>query len=207
MRAVLAVGLLVAAATLAVRTPAGAGPFDWGYTGGGDPTRAPDSRDHWHCKAHFSLHHDWLNSAVEQLDAQTVMYRQDASTCGSSTDIVWVQTALNGIDGGEHIAEATCAVHVTWGVCDQFWALVDQPGHYVAALAYGSPDPSGWYSRNLQRSLRHLVGRTAGLHPWTGPLNASFGAMNVAVVPNGTPGWLTYLAFDSFQAGLVDGNV
>lgn len=201
-------GVLVVAVSLVAATSAvESSPYDWGYTGGSDSTRAPDSRDHWHCKTNFGLHHDWLNSAVEQLDAQTVMDRYDASSCGSSTDVVWVQTELNGIDGGEYIAQTLCATHVAWGVCDQFWSLIDQPWHYAAAFTYGGSDPSGWYSRNLQKTMRHQVGRTAGLHPWDGGLSSTFGAMNEATIPNGTPSWLTYLAFTSFQVGLVNGNV
>lgn len=206
-RATIVVGVLLAVA-LAPRTPVAAeSAFDWGYTGGSDPNRAPDSRDHWHCKTNFGLHHDWLNSAMEQLDVQTVMYRQDASSCGSSTDVVWVQTALGGIDGGEYVAKTTCVDHVSWGVCDQFWVLIDQPWYYAAAFTYGSSDPGTWYARNLQARMRHEVGHTAGLHHWGGSLTSGFGAMNSATIPNGTSGWLTYLAYASFHEDLIDGNV
>lgn len=205
-RASIALGVLVAAALVAGSTAA-AGPGDWGYTGGGDQTRAPDSRDHWHCKANFDLHHDWLDSAMEQLDVQTVMYRQDAGSCGSSTDVVWVKTALGGIDGGEYTSRTLCATHVSWGVCDQFWVQVDQPWYFLAAFSYGASDPGGWYSRNLQATLRHEVGRTAGLHPYEGNLNPGYGAMNQATIPNGTPGWLAYLAYTSTHVNLIDGHL
>jgi hypothetical protein len=200
---------LVVLSVLLLASPAAAGPYDWGYLGGSDPTRAPDSRGHSHCKDHFDLHASELNAAMSQLEDQTVMWRVDAASCTSATDVVWIKTDLYGIDGGELAAKTVCASHVSWGVCEQHWVLIDQPLHYVLANtgAYGGSDPGGWYSLNLQKTMRHHVGRTAGLHPHTGSLSSTFGAMNQAWVPNGTSGWLTYLAYQPFQVDLIDGNV
>ena len=203
----MALSFLLAVAAVPATTAGADSPYDWGYTGGSDPSRAPDSRDHWHCKTYFDIHHDWLNSAVEQLDGQTVMDRYDASSCGTSTDVVWIKSELDGIDGGEYRARSLCATHVSWGVCDQFWTQVDQPWFYVAAFSQGASDPSDWYSRNIQMAMRHEIGHTAGLHHYTGSLSSTYGVMNTVLVPNGTPGWLGYLAYKAFHEQLVDGNM
>jgi hypothetical protein len=187
--------------------PAAAGPYDYGYQGGAAPTRRPDSRDHWHCKSYFDLHHDWLDSSMEQLDQQTVMWRADAAACGSATDVVWMKTGLNGIDGGESLAATVCVAHAAWGVCDQAWVLVDQPLHFALARSLGGSDPGGWYTANLLKTLLHELGHTAGLHHASGPLSPTWGPMNTAAIPVGTPNWATYLAYKPFQVGLIDANV
>jgi hypothetical protein len=204
--AAISLALLVAALLVgAVARPAAAdSPYDYGYTGGSDPVRTPDNRNHAYCQDHFDLHEDWQDAAMGQLDAQTVMSDDLQGSCTSATDVVWIKTALDGIDGGESIAKTTCATHVSWGVCDQAWVQIDQPQHYVLSATYGGGNPSGWYSLNLQVTMRHELGHTAGLHHWTGALSSTFGAMNIAFVPNGTSGWLTYLAYRPFQVDLID---
>lgn len=188
-------------------SPAAAGPYDYGYTGGSDPVRAPDNRAHDYCKDNFDVHQGWLDSAMDQLAGQTVMSDVALGSCASSTDVVWVKTALNGIDGGEFVAKTMCTSHVSWGVCNQAWVLVDQPKHYVLSSVYGGSDPNAWYTLNLQVTLRHELGHTAGLHHWSGALSSSYGAMNGAYVPNGTSGWLAYLAYQPFQVDLIDDHL
>jgi hypothetical protein len=200
------------AATLALvavlgTQPASAGPYDYGYQGGSDPVREPDSRDHSHCKSHFDLHHDWLDSSMAQLGQQTVMWRVNAPSCGSSTDVVWIKTGLNGIDGGESVAKTVCVAHVSWGVCDQAWVFVDQPLHFALALSHGGGNPGGWYTANLLMTFLHEIGHTAGLHHALGPLSPTWGPMNTAFIPNGTPNWASYLAYKPFQTALIDANV
>jgi hypothetical protein len=202
------VAVVLAASLLAlVSAPVGAGPYDYGYTGGSDPVREPDNRSHSHCKTYFDVHHDWLNSTMAQLDSQTVMSKVDHGSCTSHTDVVWYKTALNGIDGGESVASTACVAHVSWGICEQSWVLVDQPLHFELALALGGGNPGGWYTANLLKTLLHEVGHTAGLHHATGPLSPTWGPMNTAFIPNGTPDWAAYLAYKPFQTGLIDANV
>lgn len=206
----LAMGLGVAALLLGSAPPAAYAdsPYDYGYTGGDDRNRQPDSRDHWHCKNYFDIHQDWLNSAMSQLDAQTVMYRQDSSSCGSLTDVVWIKTALNAIAGGQLVGRSTCASHVSWGVCEQFWIEIDQPLHYVLAFSLGPSDPGAWYDLNLTQTLRHELGHSAGLHHGpAGDLNPTWGAMIVAWIPNGNPNWLIYLAYQTFQVNLINSHL
>lgn len=202
-------GVIAAIAVLGIVgvAPADAGPYDYGYQGGSDPVRKPDSRDHWHCKTHFDIHHDWLNSSMSQLGQQTVMWRVDASACSSSTDVAWIKTGLYGIDGGESVGKTFCVAHVSWGVCDQAWVLVDQPLHFQLALSLGGSDPGGWYTANLLMTLLHELGHTAGLHHATGPLSPTWGPMNSAFIPTGTSNWATYLAYKPFQTALIDANV
>ena len=202
VRLLLAAVIAVSAAS--VSASAGAGPTDYGYTGGSDPVRAPDSTDHWHCKDEFGIHHSYLNSAMQQLDDQTVMDRYDAGSCGSATDVVWVKTVLGGIDGGATEAKTVCVSHVSWGVCDQHWVLIDQPSIYARAFTDGSSDPGHWYAVNIQKTMRHELGHTAGLHHSTGSLNSTYQVMNTADVPNSNSSWLTYLAYAGLHEDLID---
>lgn len=184
-------------------------PTDWGYTGGSDPIRAPDSRDHWHCKTHYPIEHQLLNSAMTQLDAQTVLSRNDSSSCGSSTDVVWVKTALCGIRNCGAYGKTICVSHAYWGVCDQFWVLIDQPLHYVQALTRpdAASNPGHWYSVNIQLTMRHELGHSAGLHHYTGPLHPYYGTMNSATVPNSVPGYLYYLLWGPIHMWLINSHM
>lgn len=166
--------IVVTIATASLGIPAAADtPYSYGYTGGSDPIRQPDSRDHWHCKDNFDTHRDWLDSAMSQLANQTVMSRSDASTCGSATDVVWVKTVLNALSNGASVGRTTCVSHVAWGVCDQFWIQIDQPKHFQLSASLGSSDPTGWYTINLQATMRHELGHSAGLHHYDGELDSS----------------------------------
>lgn len=205
-RAVVA-AVVVTAWLLPAAAASSEGPTSYGYTGGVDPVRAPDSRDHWHCKDNFDVNQDWLDSAMTQLDSQTVMSRHDAASCGSATDVVWVKTALNGLSGGASTGRATCVSHVAWGVCEQFWVQIDQPKHFVLAASEGGSNPSGWYSVNLQATMRHELGHTAGLHHYDGELDSAYGAMNSSWIPNGYSYTFQCLAYAGFQVTLINDHL
>lgn len=203
------VGSLTLALSIAVAPPAAADWYQYGYTGGSDPIRFPDGNDHWYCKNYFDQHHEWIDAAMSQLDSQTDMYDVGSSSCSSSTDVVWVKTELNGIFGGEAVGAAECVAHVTWGVCDQYWLMIDQPQHFFAAYTNGGSDPGNWYSVNLQQTMRHELGHTAGLHHLSasGGLNPTVGAMISAWIPNGTSGWWAYFIYAPFQVGFINDYV
>jgi len=210
MRCVVLILLLLApSAVLLDRGVAEAGPNDWGYIGGSHPIRAPDSRDHWACKnGSVNLgERAHLDAALDQLASQTVMTAHQSSTCGSATDVVWIATGQDGIDGA--LGRAVCVKHASWGVCEQFWVFYDPAMHFLAAFDQCSSDQcvADSYRLNLILTYRHELGHTAGLHHYVGLLSRPYGTMNSSWLPRGHPDWLWYLVYGDIHALLIDAHM
>jgi hypothetical protein len=153
---ILGVAAIVSAIALTPAQSASADPF--GGEPGGYPWRA-DSRDHWYC-FHPSIPggSQWVfHDAMANLDAQTVMWDRFASSCGSSTDIIY----MDNPDLGYGIAGAALCWTLAPGsssVCDQFWVALDP--WEIANFWQPTYAP---LDTHIQQNIRHETGHTTGL--------------------------------------------
>lgn len=209
-------------------------PYDWGYTGGSDPIRSPDDQEHRSCEFGSTTLSARMSGAMTNLDGQTDMWDLFDNPCQSFTDVLWVETGLNGAAGAYGYTE--CLTHSAWGVCDQFAIYVDPALHYFQALdscgaRYASGTPAynscvAWeYDVNLELTFRHELGHSAGLHHyynyvWMPPfwvyndysqlpmLTSSWRTMVSAWVPYGAGHTkANFTAYNSTHVGLINANV
>lgn len=135
------------------------------------------------------------------------MTAHHSSACGTSTDVVWIEAELNGLDGA--LSQAICVKHASWGVCDQFWVFYDPAMNFLTALDRCSTNQcvAHTYRINLVLTYRHELGYTAGLHHYVGSLNKSYGTMNSNWVPQNHPDWLWFLVYGGIHVLLIDLNM
>ncbi len=134
-----------------------ADPYGWpnpGYT--------PDGYDHGDCYSSVpSADQFYMAEAMEYLDSRTNLYNYHSSTCGDSTDVVWVPSDLPGSRGA-----AVCArwASYEYRVCDQFWLQYDTAQIYSETLTYNTDgDNGGNFYANFRKTLRHELGHSVGL--------------------------------------------
>lgn len=165
--------VLAVLAALALVTSISAGTAAADPYGSPNPGLYPDSKDHWFCfdASVPASERPRISASMSYLDDRTNMYDVYTASCGTSTDVVWVYGSPIIVDGYSYYGYTTCAVWVyePWGVCDQFWVLVDQPLHFARTVACGSSGTV--YDLNLITTIRHELGHTAGLShaAYTGP--------------------------------------
>lgn len=149
-------------------------PYDFGYTGGNDPIRAPDDREHRDCDFGTLPLAGRFRAGMQNLDGQTVMWDLFDLPCRPYTDVVWIERPLGGVPLSA-LGYTSCQSHAYWGVCDQFAVQIDPTQHFLAALgSCASRFPSGtsqyntcvaWeYDVNLEMTIRHELGHSVGLH-------------------------------------------
>ena len=126
--------------------------------------------------------------------------------------------------------------HSAWGVCDQFWPVIDLTLHFFEALSSrGARYVSGsgtfntcvaWeYDVTLDLTIRHELGHSAGLHHyWNYVFNPPFYVYNVySQPPQLTSSWRTmvsawvpygaghtksnFLGYNSTHVGIINANV
>lgn len=136
--------------------PAAADPFGWEP---GAPNLLADSLDHWYCTpAIAESNRTHYNSAMAHLDAATDLYDVNSGdSCGSSTDVAFIETDLNGPLGR---AQCVSAVPNTL-LCDSAWVLVDNAEHWSTAAYCGSS--AAELTGNFIITTRHELGHTVGL--------------------------------------------
>lgn len=164
------------AAVLAGHSIAGAD--NYGYVSG-YPNRFPDDTSSHYCFRDVAAQadRDRINFAEGVLDSQTVMYDQYVTTCGVSTDAAWEFTDWcdTPFPSGCPLGYTPCEYHSFWGICDRFGVYIDPYEHYFIALE------EGFYGQNLNLSVCHELGHSAGLwHLTTDPATPSGRCMNSA---------------------------
>lgn len=166
-RFVALVGILGA---LLVSDPAAADPF--GGQPGGPPYRA-DGADHWYCFYNITgSERDPYNAAMEYLDSATDMYDVFTPTCGTSTDVMFLNNP--NLDPG--VAGLTlCVAPLAAPVCDGFWIATDSQ-EYFWYLGPGSAP----FDVHVGQNIRHEVGHSVGLSH----SDTTYSAMRSGVLPD-----------------------
>lgn len=188
---------------------------DYGYPGGTSPLRYPDSADHWYCFRNVASGTDQnrIHTAMGILDSQTEMYDVYTATCGTSTDAAWEFVGWCQIPGGSGcpLGRTVCEQHVFWGVCDRFGVYIDATTHYFSAIdwvnAHGG-DVGYSFNVNLNMSVCHELGHSAGLHHITGPLDPPVRCMNSAWIAP-TNGWeeLNYVMYSDHHVWHINNYI
>lgn len=140
------------------------------------------------------------------LDSRTIMSDAYTSQCtddGIATDVAWIKDGT--YNSTEPLGYAPCVHYQSSTVCDGFWAIIYQAGHYVVT---GDCNGGGdMYERNMKVSMRHELGHTVGLHhypPTNGLCEAPFGtdAMVSDWIPRGYTN--EFYDYNSTHKGEVD---
>jgi hypothetical protein len=152
----------LALVTLAVGgTPAKADPF--GYPAQG---YVADGADHWYC-INTGMDTDnvnRINAAMANLDTQTDMYDVYTSTCGTSTDILWIRNdSMVDPYGNPARGVTNCLTWASWGVCDQYWIQFNQLEVFYEAVTYYPNDIGNNFGINMAKTLCHELGHSTGL--------------------------------------------
>ncbi len=163
------IGVFFVAAVCGMGLNAGASPY--GFDAGA-PEYLPDSQDHWFCYDQTVPSGDRPRyaSAMDYLDLATSMYDQYATSCGTSTDIVFAHNSpicvpdfgCSGIRG-----YTPCDRWIgAYGLCDKFIVYVDPL--YIFTKSGGFNGPPGLFDNNFAATIRHEIGHTGGLSHHTG---------------------------------------
>ena len=155
------VGLLVTLVSVLVvsgESPAAAD--DYGDDQPAGPGYYPDSTDQWYCfnSSVSTGNRPYINDSMAYLDTMTNQYDVYTSTCGTSTDNVWVNQDLNGSLGYAPCWKwANEAAHI----CDQVLTIVSEIDHFEAAGTCGAS--ANQLVNNYVISTRHELGHSVGL--------------------------------------------
>lgn len=138
--------------------------------GFGPPIHYADGPDHWYCFSQGTTdptHRSYATSAMGYLDARTHLYDVYAgASCGSATDVVWVQTDLDQFGDGV-FGYAPCASELSSTVCDQRWAMFDYVELFERTVACGNSGED--FVASVHKTVRHELGHSLGLRHGTLP--------------------------------------
>ena len=124
----------------------------------------PDSTDHWYCfdASVPSGSRSRYTSAMNNLDAVTLMSAVYTPTCGTSTDIRYLEASpIPYFSGTRGVALCTLATGYLGLLCDHYDVIVD-PGQVWVDNGGFAGDPTQ-LDTNLHKTIRHETGHTAGL--------------------------------------------
>ncbi|MBV6508020.1 MAG: hypothetical protein JJLCMIEE_01079 [Acidimicrobiales bacterium] len=161
-----AIVILAAVAVLAGSVGTAGAEDDYGVQPGG-PGYMPDSSDHWYCFAYApSASRQRYHDAMAYLDYGTVMSDHYSSTCASSTD-VWVYeiSPIPGAYGYRGWAPCVDTTGLLGWFCEAGNLFVDPVVIWLQALAAGGGPLD--LELNLNKTIRHETGHTAGLAHFT----------------------------------------
>jgi hypothetical protein len=184
--------LILIAGVFLSHAPASA--HGYGFSGAG--VYLPDSADDWYCFYTNIPDVQPYHDAEAYLDSATDMYRVYTSTCGPSTDKMFLRNdALTDSMGNPLRGIAQCVTANVF-VCDAYWVAVNYAEIWNNTVAHGGD--SNNLNLNINKTARHETGHTAGMwHPVTGN-QAPCGA---DVVDTMVQGWVptdfTYLVYNS----------
>lgn len=120
-----------------------------------------NGQSHRYCYFYVgSSQRSFITSSMDYLDLATDLWDVNhGTTCGSTTDIVWIDQDLDVYESpGTRVFGATYCVNGSNGVCNIFHANVDN--QEVCQVTCGDP---GWYSNARMHNVRHELGHTVGL--------------------------------------------
>lgn len=184
---------------LATGSTARADPF--GYP---NPGFYRDSSDHWFCfnsSVPAGTDRQRIRDSMSYLDDTTVMWDVETSTCGTSTDVVWVYGGAGGTPG-----VTTCVRWLAYAACDQFWVEINQPLHYTTTGQCGGG--ATMYDINMIQTVRHELGHTTGLSHLDPDLSLCTGYAGDDAMTSDFIGYITldFTDYNTHHRNHVDNN-
>jgi len=155
-------GLLALILAVSVLSPAAVGADPFGGEAGGYPWRA-DSDDHWYCfySNLTGSAQTPYRDAMAYLDSATDMYDVYTPTCGTSTDVMYLENPNLSAYG---IALCVRLVSGSSVVCDAYWVATNQSLITSDVLSLQAiPVSVAPVSVHIGKTIRHETGHTAGL--------------------------------------------
>jgi Peptidase M66 len=157
--------VLVATALVVGSLPTGASPY------GADPGGVgyyPDSTDHWYCfdSSVPGANRARYDSAMANVDAQTVMYDVVAGSCGYSTDVKYYEANPIPFVDPNTRGWAPCHHTVIYAFCDQVLVFVNPAQIWIENGGFGGDATQ--FEVNYHKTIRHETGHSIGLGHWNG---------------------------------------
>jgi hypothetical protein len=197
-------GVLLLIGGLVLGTSA-ASAHGYGYSGTG--LYLPDSSDDWYCFFNNIPDAQPYHDAEIYLDSATEMYRVYTSTCGPSTDKMFLRNdSLTDPSGNPARGVAQC-VNANVFVCDAFWVAVNYVEIWSNTVSRGGDGDN--FNFNVNKTIRHEVGHTAGM--WHTPALGTQTPCGADVTDTMVQGWvatsLPYLLYNNHHICHVNGWV
>lgn len=191
--AVLLGALILIAGVLVNHAPASA--HGYGFSGTG--LYLPDSADDWYCFYNNLPDVQPYHDAEVYLDSATDMYRVYASTCGPSTDKMFLRNDALTDSAGNPVRGIAQCVSASTFVCDAFWVAVNYAEIWANTVAHGGDANN--LNLNISKTIRHELGHAAGM--WHTPVAGSQAPCGADVTDTMVQGWVptsfTYLVYNS----------
>jgi hypothetical protein len=135
--------------------------------------RVADGPDHWYCFYNIAAGDQAVyHSAMQYLDDATSMYRIYTPSCGTSTDIWFIDNP--NIDPQYNAITVCVATIGASKTCDAWWVGVDYGNLYASSIFW--PGYFMPYNVGLVWMARHEIGHTTGLSHSSS--SAPYGANN-----------------------------
>ncbi len=180
--------VIVATSLLVGSLPTSASPYGADF---GGPGYYPDSTDHWYCfdSSVPAVNRARYDSAMVNVDIQTVMYDVATGSCGYSTDVKYYEAnPIPFVDPATR-GWAPCHHVVIYALCDQVLAFVNPAQIWIQNGGFGGDALQ--FEVNYQKTIRHETGHSIGLGHSSGVHALASGPVPINY------GYLFYTAHDA----------